>query len=72
MVVEADLKPYDYMAVVPVIQGAGGVCTDWAGGQLTWRPGDPLDSKGEVLACGDAAVHGQAVAELAKHFKKGK
>lgn len=69
MVVEADLKPYDYMAVVPVIEGAGGVVTDWRGGALTWRTGDPLDSKGEVLACGDGAVHAQAVAELRKHFK---
>ncbi len=29
LVVEADLKPYDYMAQVPIIQGAGGVITDW-------------------------------------------
>ena len=29
MVVEADLKPYDYMALVPIVTGAGGVITDW-------------------------------------------
>lgn len=29
LVVEADLKPYDYMALVPVIKGAGGHITDW-------------------------------------------
>ena len=29
LVVEADLKAYDYMALVPIIQGAGGVITDW-------------------------------------------
>ena len=29
LVVEADLKPYDYMAQVPIIEGAGGVITDW-------------------------------------------
>ena len=29
LVVEADLKPYDYMALVPIITGAGGVITDW-------------------------------------------
>lgn len=29
LVVEADLKPYDYMALVPVVNGAGGLITDW-------------------------------------------
>ena len=29
LVVEADLKPYDYMALVTVVQEAGGVMTDW-------------------------------------------
>lgn len=29
LVVEADMKPYDYMALVPVVQGAGGVISDW-------------------------------------------
>lgn len=29
LVVEADLKPYDYMALVPIVQQAGGVMTDW-------------------------------------------
>ena len=29
LVVEADLKPYDYMALVAVVEGAGGVITDW-------------------------------------------
>ena len=29
LVVEADMKPYDYMALVPIVTGAGGVMTDW-------------------------------------------
>ena len=29
LVVEADMKPYDYMALVPIVEGAGGVMTDW-------------------------------------------
>lgn len=29
LVCEADLKPYDYMALVPIVQGAGGVISDW-------------------------------------------
>ncbi len=29
LVAECDMKPYDYLAHVPIIQGAGGVITDW-------------------------------------------
>ena len=29
LVVEASMGPYDYLAQVPIIQGAGGVITDW-------------------------------------------
>ena len=29
VVAEADLKPYDYMALVPIVTGAGGIMTDW-------------------------------------------
>ena len=31
IVCEADLKPYDYMALVPIVLGAGGKMTDWEG-----------------------------------------
>ena len=34
LVVEGGLKPYDYCALVPVIEGAGGVITDWQGRPL--------------------------------------
>jgi len=59
LVVEAGLKPYDYAALVPVIEGAGGIITDWRGGRLS------LDSDGRVCAAGDARVHAQALAVLA-------
>lgn len=32
LVVEADLKPYDFMALVPIVEEAGGIMTDW----LVW------------------------------------
>jgi len=59
LVVEAGLKPYDYAALVPVIQGAGGIVTDWLGGDLT------VASDGRVCAAGDAALHAKALAVLA-------
>ncbi len=50
-VVEMGLHPYDYMALVPVIEGAGGVITDWQGAPLT------LASSGHVLASANPALH---------------
>jgi inositol-phosphate phosphatase / L-galactose 1-phosphate phosphatase / histidinol-phosphatase len=58
LVVERDLKPYDYFALVPVIEGAGGVITDWAGRALD------LGSDGRVVACGDARLAAPARAAL--------
>ncbi len=34
VIAEADLKPWDWAALVPVIEGAGGRITDWAGQTL--------------------------------------
>ena len=49
VVIEAGLKLYDFAALVPVVEGAGGVMSDWQG--------NPLDagSDGRVIALGDAA-----------------
>lgn len=59
IVAEQDLKIWDWAALVPVIEGAGGVITDWRGAPL--REG----AAGDVLAAGDAALHAAAVATLA-------
>jgi len=58
LVVEATLKPYDYAALSPVIEGAGGICTDWAG-----KPLD-LGSDGTIVAAGDARLHALALQTL--------
>lgn len=58
LVVEADLKAYDFAALVPVIEGAGGVITDWSGAPLT------LHSDGRVVAAGDPRTHAAALALL--------
>ncbi|CAD7701623.1 unnamed protein product [Ostreobium quekettii] len=69
LVVEADMMPYDYMALVPVVEGAGGVMTDWQGRLLRWRGAGGLQealeaSTGEVIAAGDAKLHERALAML--------
>ena len=50
VVAEAGLKVWDWAALVPVIEGAGGAVTDWAGGILR-EGGD-----GTVLAVGDRGL----------------
>ena len=59
IVVESGLKLHDFAALVPVVEGAGGVMCDWAG--------DPLHagSAGDVIACGDAARVEDVLAALA-------
>jgi inositol-phosphate phosphatase/L-galactose 1-phosphate phosphatase/histidinol-phosphatase len=46
---------FDYLALVPVIEGAGGIATDWQGQPLTQMSGDRL------IAAGDARVHAAAL-----------
>ncbi len=55
---EADLKPYDYFALVPVVTGAGGIISDWQGNPLT------MSSKGEVLASANINLHNAALERL--------
>lgn len=58
LVCEASLGTYDYCALAPVVEGAGGIITDWAGQSLT------LDSDGRVLAAGDKTLHTLALERL--------
>jgi myo-inositol-1(or 4)-monophosphatase len=56
IVVEAGLKPYDVVALIPIIEGAGGRITTWEGA--------PAAKGGRIVAAGDAAVHTEALALL--------
>jgi myo-inositol-1(or 4)-monophosphatase len=58
IVAECDMKVWDWAALVPVVEGAGGRVTDWQGNAL--RPG----SDGSVLAVGDPGLLAPAVASL--------
>lgn len=52
-VIDYDLKPYDYLPVVAVVEAAGGVITDWNG--------NPLDfgSDGRVVTAATAELHAE-------------
>lgn len=52
LVVEADLQPYDILPLIPLIESAGGVVSDWQG-----RPA----SGGEVLAAANRRLHNAAL-----------
>ncbi len=58
LVVEAGLKAYDVVALIPIIERAGGRITTWEGG--------PATGGGRIIAAGDARLHEQALAVLAK------
>ncbi|SCA54800.1 Myo-inositol-1(Or 4)-monophosphatase [Candidatus Terasakiella magnetica] len=58
LVIEAGLKPYDAMALVPVIKGAGGIVTGWDGEEVT------LDWDGRLLAASTIELHEKALKEL--------
>ena len=49
IVIENGLQPYDVQSLIPLVEAAGGVITNWQGG--------PCDQGGAVLACGDPALH---------------
>jgi myo-inositol-1(or 4)-monophosphatase len=53
VIVEAGLKPWDVVAIIPIVEGAGGIVTDWKGGSA--------HQGGTILAAGDARVHQAAL-----------
>lgn len=57
LVVEAGLQPYDIVALIPIVEGAGGIVTAWDGG-------DPTKG-GAIVAAGDKRVHEAALVALA-------
>ncbi len=60
IVCEGTMKLYDYAPMVPIIEGAGGVITDWRGNALG------MDGDGTVVTAGDAACHAAALELLAR------
>ena len=53
VVIEAGLKPYDIVALIPIIEGAGGVVTTWDGGSAA--------EGGSIVAVGDRRLHAEVL-----------
>jgi myo-inositol-1(or 4)-monophosphatase len=56
LVIETELKPYDVLALIPIVEGAGGIITTWDNG----RP----HAGGRIVAAGDRRAHAEALAML--------
>lgn len=63
LVVETGLQAYDIAAHIPLIEAAGGIVTNWSGGDCRWG--------GQVIAAGSQAIHEQALALLAPASSNG-
>ena len=55
IVMESDMSIYDFLALVPVIEGSGGCISDWHG-----KPLNDLSGK-QVLATANPALHEQCL-----------
>jgi histidinol phosphatase-like enzyme (inositol monophosphatase family) len=53
LVAEAGLQPFDILPLIPIVERAGGVVSNWEGG-------DPREG-GRILAAGDPRLHAAAV-----------
>lgn len=60
IVLDAGMKPYDILALAPIVNGAGGKITAWNGAPLHLHGFD-----GTAIATGDAALHAAVQARLA-------
>jgi myo-inositol-1(or 4)-monophosphatase len=56
LVIETALKPHDIVALIPIVEGAGGIITSWEGNSAA--------KGGRIIAAGDRRVHEAAMKVL--------
>ena len=56
LIIETELKTHDIVALIPIINGAGGIVTTWEGG--------PPQAGGRIVVAGDKRVHAAALEVL--------
>lgn len=56
LVIESGLKPYDIVALIPIIEGAGGVISTWSG--------ESARNGGQIIAAANPILHQAALALL--------
>ena len=60
IVIEATLQPYDIAALIPIVEGAGGIVTNWQGGSAV--------DGGSVIACASESLHAELLTMLAAYY----
>ena len=60
IVTDGGMKPHDYFPLMPIVEGAGGVITDWKGEALSFEPAD------RVVAAGNRRLLDEALEVLAE------
>jgi len=60
LVIEVKLKPHDFMAVIPIVEGAGGRISDWRGESLG------MVTDGRVVAAATEPLWKEAIEELGR------
>ena len=55
IIMEANLKPYDFLAPTALIKSAGGVITNWQGEEIN------DNSNGEIIACSSTELHQEII-----------
>jgi len=58
LIIETEIKPYDIVAIIPIVAGAGGIVTTWENG--------PAQAGGRIIVAGDRRVHAAALEVLAR------
>ncbi len=56
-VIDRGLRIWDFEPMIPIVEGAGGILTQW--------DGSPTEDRGTILCCGDAALHAVLMRHLA-------
>ena len=61
LVIESNLKAWDYEPLIPVVEGAGGKVSNWRG--------EAVDGSGQIAAAGDVRCLDEALAALRRSAK---
>jgi len=64
IVVDYDLKPFDYLPLVGLIEAAGGIITDWDGHTLDYG------SDGRVISVATPELHAEMISLLQRERKQ--
>ena len=60
-VIEANLKPYDILPLIPIIKNSGGIVTNWNN--------EPAENGGNILATSNKELH-EKILKLLKPFAR--